>query len=338
MNFKQISNDYISGQKFINFADLVFIANIPNIELNNFSKDTYKFIFQNELYTTIKRRNINLHEGDIIYCSSNYLELLFHYLNKVELTNLILISSQSDRAINKKLYQKKPKCISHWFSINVDYENPNLIQIPLGIANEYSPKNIRISDLKNIQNFYQSKENQLYINYQVNTNASEREDLYELFKGKTGVIYKLPNLSIDEYIKDLSKYKFILCPWGNGIDTHRLWEALYLGGIPVTKHHIAYDKFKDLPIIFVENYEEITFDNLLKMKEKLKNKKLEMLNFSFWQKFIQSYVTEHNKVLIKIKEKKLYEFLFWNKLFLVAFIKSKLKIFKYYLKKIKEFF
>ena len=37
----------------------------------------------------------------------------------------------------------------------------------------------------------------------------------------------------DEYLNELSKYRFCLCLRGNGIDTHRFWESLYLGVIPV---------------------------------------------------------------------------------------------------------
>jgi hypothetical protein len=31
----------------------------------------------------------------------------------------------------------------------------------------------------------------------------------------------------------LSQYKFCICPEGNGVDTHRLWEALYLKTVPI---------------------------------------------------------------------------------------------------------
>ena len=42
--------------------------------------------------------------------------------------------------ITKKLFDKKPECISNWFALNVDYRNNSLIPLPLGIANDYSYK------------------------------------------------------------------------------------------------------------------------------------------------------------------------------------------------------
>ena len=31
----------------------------------------------------------------------------------------------------------------------------------------------------------------------------------------------------------LKDYKFCICPEGNGVDTHRLWEVLYLKVVPI---------------------------------------------------------------------------------------------------------
>lgn len=35
------------------------------------------------------------------------------------------------------------------------------------------------------------------------------------------------------YARIASHYKFVFCPRGNGIDTHRVWESLYRGSVPV---------------------------------------------------------------------------------------------------------
>jgi len=37
----------------------------------------------------------------------------------------------------------------------------------------------------------------------------------------------------NEYLLELASHRFCLCIRGNGIDTHRFWESLYLGVIPV---------------------------------------------------------------------------------------------------------
>ena len=39
------------------------------------------------------------------------------------------------------------------------------------------------------------------------------------------------------YRRILLNYMFVICPEGNGIDTHRMWEALYLRTIPIIKKY-----------------------------------------------------------------------------------------------------
>lgn len=60
------------------------------------------------------------------------------------------------------------------------------------------------------------------------------------------------------YLRNLLSHSFVLCPPGNGEDTHRMWEALYCGAIPVVRESPAMREFKDLPVLFVRGFEEVT--------------------------------------------------------------------------------
>ena len=95
-------------------------------------------------------KTFTLSNGDIIFSNSGSIKLLFYYLNKIKkVSELILITSQSDLAITEELFMKKPKSIKKWFAVNVDFEHKDLIPIPLGLANNYSPKNLRLEDFNN---------------------------------------------------------------------------------------------------------------------------------------------------------------------------------------------
>ncbi|CAH1777421.1 unnamed protein product [Owenia fusiformis] len=61
----------------------------------------------------------------------------------------------------------------------------------------------------------------------------------------------------------LSKYPFWVAPRGNGLDTHRIWEALYVGSIPIVQRSLLDPLFKDLPVLLIDNYEDLT-EKLLK--------------------------------------------------------------------------
>jgi hypothetical protein len=67
-----------------------------------------------------------------------------------------------------------------------------------------------------------------------------------------------------EYFSLINRYNFLLCLEGNGYDTHRIWEALYLRIFPVvlrTKWSTTLESLK-LPILFIKDLSEITEDKL----------------------------------------------------------------------------
>ena len=56
----------------------------------------------------------------------------------------------------------------------------------------------------------------------------------------------------------MSKYKYILCPSGNGIDTHRMWEALYSNSIPIifSEHKLGY--FNKIPAVVLSRFSDLS--------------------------------------------------------------------------------
>jgi len=339
INKKIHKEDFIIGQKFVEISDIIFSANLPNKNFYKFNNENFKIISQNNHLTSFKIKNFKIKSGDVIFCSSNNLEILFYYLKKVDKNfNLTLISGQSDRKIDKNIISKKPECIYKWYSTNVDFNKEFLIPIPLGIANDYSPKNVRADDFLNYTKNTHKKENKLYINLQKNTNLKERDFIYESFQDKDWVIQKEPNLTIEKYLNDLNIYKFVLCPWGNGFDTHRFWEVLYSGSIPVTKYHTTYSSYKHLPIIFVEDFSKISLDFLVKKSNEIDLSNLQELNFKYWRSKIFNSVIVEESLSTVINQNKAYEFFYWNKKRIIYKSKSKLKIINFYLNKFKKFF
>ena len=65
---------------------------------------------------------------------------------------------------------------------------------------------------------------------------------------------------------------------GNGVDTHRLWEALYLGCIPIALRNRIYQHY-DLPIIQVNDWSEIT----LELLQKEISNNTEHLYMDYWE-------------------------------------------------------
>ena len=327
------NHEFLNGQNFSKIADVIFAINVPNKNLSEFNIDDYKIISKNSEFTGLKLKNLEIKNGDIVFCNSSYLSLFFKYLERLnKITSITLITSQSDFSVTKKVFINKPESVTRWFAVNVAYKDNCLIPIPLGLANNYSPKNIRINDLVNFKFEKVKKVNKLYVNLRQSTNYKERENIENIFRNKEWVVIKEPNLSIDDYISDLNKYKFIFCPWGNGFDTHRIWESLYCGSIPITKSHVGLS-FGNLPIISFENFNNLSIEKLITESNK-KDYNFEPLNLKYWNQLIKTEINLDEEGSESIDELNYVEFLYWNQIKIFNFINSKLKIVRFYLKKL----
>ena len=95
------------------------------------------------------------------------------------------------------------------------------------------------------------------------------------------------------YRRILINYMFVICPEGNGIDTHRLWEAFYLKTIPIIeKNKISnFIKKANLPILILDKwsdlskYDEKKLRNFYISNRKLFNNKYLFQNY--WKKKIK---------------------------------------------------
>jgi hypothetical protein len=70
-------------------------------------------------------------------------------------------------------------------------------------------------------------------------------------------------LAFGDFFREMHASQFVLSPWGHGVNNHREWEALAAGSIPVMQRYAPNaDMYKDLPVVFVDNWETVTPDFL----------------------------------------------------------------------------
>lgn len=65
-------------------------------------------------------------------------------------------------------------------------------------------------------------------------------------------------MSQQDWYATVSEYSLVLCPRGNGLDTHRAWEALYLGRIPVVTSSAMDAAFDGLPVLILGSWDELS--------------------------------------------------------------------------------
>ena len=65
-----------------------------------------------------------------------------------------------------------------------------------------------------------------------------------------------------DWYRHIVEHRLVLCPRGNGLDTHRTWQTLYLGRIPVITRSAMDAVFEGLPVILLDDWKDMTLDTL----------------------------------------------------------------------------
>lgn len=208
----------------------------------------------------------------------------------------ILISGHADEGITDELVDYYSPNV--WFTVNKQTSKANVHSIPLGITNDSGESFFHsvygnLDCMIQVMNESKNDKNLVYMNFNIKTYPQERQIVFDMFKNNTWVTVGDIENSISgrtNFLREIRNHTFVLCPRGNGVDTHRMWETLYMGSIPIVKRNIAMDEFSDLPICFINDWTEVTADFLNSEKLRIQNGNWNMkkLKMSYWVDTIQS--------------------------------------------------
>jgi hypothetical protein len=265
INLNEIYN-YISSNSLIPDDQIIYgekIQNIADIVVGNKSSLNFNpnnIFFSKEMKSIHELNDISKYNSIFIFTHD-----LEDFYNKFgdQLSSKIIISHNSDHEIR---YIKNVKL---HLAQNCLIKNNKLLSIPIGIENtQWFDHNIfhKIRKSKII------KTKNIYFYFNLNTHPS-RLTCYNKLKDKLEWNTKRNK---EDYFMELASHKYAICPRGNGLDTHRIWECLYLDVIPII---IEEDDLKidNLPIIILKDWELI--DNVYNMFTKQINNKIVINNY-----------------------------------------------------------
>jgi hypothetical protein len=283
-NFNLKYSDIITGDRITSLCDFVICS--PQIytfhkKLNVYANDVLLVNDWNNIqYEKLNKYLENLNKNQIkLFIYTHELNLfqtkLLPYLN-INFKYIYYIHN-SDNSFNSmhSLLLKNITTLKV-YSQNIDYPlSPKLEFLPIGLANKMWPHgdlNILFEQMSNSYKYKKQEFNNIYINLNTSTYSPRQKILDSMLKNNFWKLQLKSNKSFPEYIKELSSYKFSLCIRGNGLDTHRFWESLYLGVIPVL---IDNPKFKMENFIKYLHYAKIPcyvikLDNLNEFVERYK--------------------------------------------------------------------
>ncbi len=213
--------------------------------------------------------------GSRVYCKVDHLIGLFDRARAAR-NRVVLVSSESDRPITKEFLRRCPPQIAHWFSTNIQAKDERLSALPLGLANSYCDITLKAPLIATHSRPFAGRSGWLYVNFRATSNPPAREPVLQHFRSlkKTDwVTLREAGLGFESFLDEMASHRFVLCPPGNGVDTHRLWEALYSRTIPVALAHPSMNAFRDLPILFVEDFRAVTRDFLAREYARINSSK-----------------------------------------------------------------
>jgi hypothetical protein len=205
----------------------------------------------------------------------------------------IIITHNGDTPVNCDLVNNFPNC-KYWFGQNIMCADDKVYPLPIGLENDYitgQPQRKLILQEKSKIEIVPSK--LLYLNCNVNTWKPDRQPAYDYFSSQSWATVRPPNHSnYHAFCDDIMNHHFAVCPRGNGLDCHRSWEVLYLNRYPIMKRYHGLEKmFTDLPVVFVDDWNQVTEEFVKQKLQEMKNTQynMEKLKFSYWKNYIESF-------------------------------------------------
>jgi hypothetical protein len=196
--------------------------------------------------------------------------------------------------------------INQIFGINLRPIKNLSSALPLGLTNYCDDSGLHriIGDLENLRvadqcsDFCEAFSPNYFASFNVATNNKARSQVVKVLNSLSSpskVVFSdvsYDKNSLISYLKNLRSFPFVICPEGNGFDTHRLWETLYMGGIPVIKKNDYLSEItRNLPVVILNEWDELNNVDLMHINWlRIQNSIWDFnnLKLSFWNNLISS--------------------------------------------------
>lgn len=172
-------------------------------------------------------------------------------------------------SLTNNTFTQIPENVVRWYSTNVNIVHPKIVMIPFGVNDEGEGCNI----VHNFRTPLSEKSDTLYINFTDYT--LDRIYLKEKLKDFGFVNFRANKIPVSEFYKELSEHKFVLCPFGNGLDCYRIYETLIVGSIPIVKESVFARNLANFgfPVIIINDLFRIDEYVFNEIRSQVENKK-----------------------------------------------------------------
>lgn len=232
--------------------------------------------------------------GSTVYCWSSRINELFSFLIRDNIKDITLITGDNDHSCNPNgnvigwpQYANMglipcPRNVKRWFAQNAEIENGLMTPFSIGVSkwlvdideNEKEVAlEVSIDQYKSFMVDVPRNSLLFFSGDSYTSNPLIRKTVENIASVTCPDITISPRITQRKYFEEIQKHLFVLCPPGNGKDTHRVWESLYFGAIPVVEDSAMYRHFaKYFPILTVETWFDVTPKFLLEKYKEMSSK------------------------------------------------------------------
>jgi len=204
-----------------------------------------KWVVDPRYPSRIPFRYAEAQHGDWVFVNGDYLRSFLTSIPFRSTKRFVVVIHNTDRSFGQPELDALRPYILHVYAINTTIQHPRVTPIPLGFVDRQLPF------LETFQPSSEDRPYEVYVNFTAGTNAPKRNACLHAIQHDPRVVVRT-GLSVPEYYADLCKSKFVLCPEGTGIDTHRVYEALFCGATPVVLRNALAPLYETLPVCIVD--------------------------------------------------------------------------------------
>lgn len=204
----------------------------------------------------------------VIFIPGRFTDLASKILKSKQLYFDKIIVGDDDITQSKDSLKSLAELCKYVYSVNLISESEYIRPLPLGIESPSYRSGGRLKNFERLPSI--TKENRplsFLVAWNNQTNIEKRTFAAKSFEETNDTYIFRSRVPAQLVHKMTRRTLFVPCPAGNGLDTHRIWESLYLGSIPVILEQDLFCGVTNWPILVVKKWSDITRLSRLELEE-----------------------------------------------------------------------
>jgi len=260
------------------------------------------------------------HGGSVYVCTDALSVFAEHYLPRIS-SPFTLVSGDSDVPVDAALLANPAMqrllaspLLQQWHAQNLAHQHPKLHALPIGLdyhtmwarpglwgltaISPMAQENALINTLAGSPEFTQ-RYLSAYCNWHFAMGRGDRQECHDRID-KSVCFFEPHAVPRQSTWLRQSECMFVLSPEGAGMDCHRTWEALLLGCVPIVKRNALTKLFAQLPVLVVEDWNEVRHETLLHYAQGLGHRQFDF-SALFREHWIRKIAGSHTVAMMPMR-------------------------------------